>query len=264
MKSLHITFIGAGNMAEAIFSGLIQAGHPAHHIHIVDPNETRCLALKEKYALQINTLNEACQQDVIVFAVKPQHMSEVIQQSKEYLQASSTLISIAAGMQTTSFHDILGHDIHLVRVMPNTPCLVGEGMSGLFSTTIPWHRDRAQYIMESSGQILWVDSEKDLHAVTAISGSGPAYFFLLAEMMQASAQQLGLSDEVARKLVTQTAFGASRMLQESDCSAVELRQRVTSPGGTTQAAIDIMYEEGLPAAIRKGVFAASQRSKKLA
>lgn len=263
MNALKIAFIGAGNMAEAIFSGLIQAGHPAHHIHVVDPIEARCQLLKEKYQLQVSTLAEACLSDVVVFAVKPQQMNAVLKQAKGLLVADSTLISVAAGIQTTSFYDILGTGINMVRVMPNTPCLVGEGMSALFSDADQVHHDRAQYLMASSGEVIWVDTERQLHAVTAVSGSGPAYFFLLAEMIQASAQQLGLSEELSQKLVNQTALGASRMLKESGYSAIELRQRVTSPGGTTQAAIDIMYEEGLPAAVRKGVLAANQRSKEL-
>ncbi|MDQ6962285.1 MAG: pyrroline-5-carboxylate reductase [Mariprofundaceae bacterium] len=263
MNTLKIAFIGAGNMAEAIFSGLIKAGHPASHICIVDPVEARCQALQEKYQLQVSTLAEACLSDLVVFAVKPQQMAVVLQQVIGLISADSTLISVAAGIQTVSFCDVLGDAINIVRVMPNTPCLLGEGMSALFSNAGQVHHDRAQYLMVSSGEVVWVDTERQLHAVTAVSGSGPAYFFLLAEIIQASAQQMGLSEELAQQLVNQTALGASRMLKESGCSAIELRQRVTSPGGTTQAAIDIMYEEGLPAAVRKGVLAANQRSKEL-
>jgi len=263
MKALHIHFIGAGNMAEAIFSGLIRSGHPASHIHIVEPVEERGLALQNTYQLTLSSLTHVNQSDVIVFAVKPQQMSEVLQQVKEHLNPSSTLISIAAGIQTSTFYETLGTHIQMIRVMPNTPCLVGEGMSGLFSQAQPQHRDRAQYIMASSGEVIWVEEEKQLHAVTAISGSGPAYFFLVAEMMQASAQLMGLPEDISQQLVNQTALGASCMLKESGHTAIELRHRVTSPGGTTQAAIDIMYEEGLPAAIRKGVLAANQRSKDL-
>ena len=147
--------------------------------------------------------------------------------------------------------------------MPNTPALVGEGMAVLFSDAEDTHKTRASYVMSSSGEIAWVSDEKQLHAVTAVSGSSPAYFFLVAEIMQAAGEALGLPKELAAKLAAQTALGSGKMLTESGRDAAELRTQVTSPGGTTQAALDEMYECGLPTAIRKGVTAASKRSKEL-
>jgi pyrroline-5-carboxylate reductase len=147
--------------------------------------------------------------------------------------------------------------------MPNTPALVGAGMSVLFSDADSTHRARAEYVLEACGDVVWVDDEKQLHAVTAVSGSGPAYFFLLAEIMQAAGVKLGLSEALAAKLAGQTALGAGKMLVESNRSAEELRHQVTSPGGTTQAALDAMFEQGLPNAVRAGVIAACKRSEEL-
>jgi len=173
------------------------------------------------------------------------------------------VISIAAGVSTKHLRDGLNDHDCLVRVMPNTPCLVGAGMSVLFCDAGDEHCARAEYILSSSGKTAWVDDENLLHAVTAISGSGPAYFFLMAELMQATAHTLGLPKELSGVLVTQTALGASRMLAESGKTAEELRQQVTSPGGTTEAALEAMFEANLPDAVRTAIAAAAKRSKAL-
>jgi len=266
MKTLNITFIGGGNMAEAMISGLIASGHPANLICVSDIKSERLEVLQTQYGIHTEQDNLRAVQgaDTIVLAVKPQQMDEVLQHLSNSVHQGMTVISIAAGVGMSRLKTkISSSRVGLVRVMPNTPALVGEGMSVLYSEADELHKQRAAYILSSSGKIAWVDEEKHLHAVTAVSGSGPAYFFLLAEVMQAAGEALGLPKELAAQLASQTALGAGKMLVESGRTAEALRTQVTSPAGTTQAALDEMYEGGLPLAVRRGVNAASKRSKEL-
>jgi len=266
MQNLNITFIGGGNMAEALISGLIQSGHSSHHICVSDINESRLNDLHQRYDVKIdnNQISAISKSDILLLAVKPQQMDGVLAGISEYLPSRLTVISIAAGINMLRLKQFLNsEDTGVVRVMPNTPALVGSGMSVLYSDADKTHKKRAEYVLASSGETAWVDDEKHLHAVTAISGSGPAYFFLLAEVMQATGESLGLPKDLAAKLASQTALGSGKMLVESGRNASDLRTQVTSPGGTTQAALDEMYEGGLPAAVRKGIAAASKRSKEL-
>jgi len=267
MQHLNITFIGGGNMAEALISGLIQSGHSSHHICVSDINENRLNDLHQRYDVKIdkNNVSAISKSDILLLAVKPQQMDNVLAGISEHLPSELTVISIAAGIDMLRLKQFLNsEDAGVVRVMPNTPALVGAGMSVLFSDASQVHKKRAEYVLAASGETAWVDEEKHMHAVTAVSGSGPAYFFLLAEIMQAAGESLGLSKELASKLASQTALGSGKMLVESGRNASDLRTQVTSPGGTTQAALDEMYECGLPGAVRKGVAAASKRSKELA
>lgn len=266
MKTLNITFVGGGNMAEALVAGLIRSGHTAVSITITDLRAERLKMLHAAYGVAISDDNTAAvaTADLVVMAVKPQQMREALAAIGAHLKSDATLISIAAGVESTAIRSAVGRDdVALVRVMPNTPALVGAGMSVLFSAADEQHHDRAEYVMGASGETAWVESENLLHAVTAVSGSGPAYFFLLAEIVQAAGVKLGLPSDLAEKLASQTAFGAGKMLAESGRKAEEMRHQVTSPGGTTQAALDSMYEHGLPGAIRAGVNAAAKRSKEL-
>jgi len=265
MQQLKITFIGGGNMAEALIAGLIRAKHEPQRIHVSEPRLQRRDELRDLYGIQTTADNgEAARDaDILVLAVKPQQMRGAVQSLGSSLGENATLVSIAAGVRTASLAEWLGDTAHIVRVMPNTPALVAAGMSVLFSKAAAIYRERAEYVLKSCGEVAWVDLEEQMHAVTAVSGSGPAYFFLLAEMMQAAGVSLGLPKALAEKLATQTALGAGRMLCESGRSAEALRHQVTSPGGTTQAALDVMYEMGLPDAVRKGVVAASKRSAEL-
>jgi pyrroline-5-carboxylate reductase len=266
MKNLQIVFIGGGNMAEALVSGLIRSGHPQEKLMVTDIRQDRLESLKQSYGIQINTSNAVAvsQADVVVLAVKPQMVQQAASGLSSDLKQDATVISIAAGVGIDSIKTYLDRDdVAVVRVMPNTPALVGAGMSVLFTTAEALHRERSEYVMGASGETAWVDREDLLHAVTAVSGSGPAYFFLLAEVLQATGVKLGLSEGLAEKLASQTAAGAGKMLAESGRKAEELRHQVTSPGGTTQAALDEMYEKGLPGAVRAGVIAASKRSKAL-
>jgi pyrroline-5-carboxylate reductase len=266
MNNLKIAFIGGGNMAEALVAGLIRSGHQASSLTVTDVRAERLAFLNKEYGVATSQDNSAAvaAADVVVLAVKPQQMQQVLSGLGSALRDDSTLISIAAGVEIKAMRSHLGRDdLQIVRVMPNTPALVGAGMSVLFSSADESHRQRAEYVLAASGETAWVENENHLHAVTAVSGSGPAYFFLLAEIMQATGEKLGLPAELAEKLASQTAAGAGKMLAESGRKAEELRHQVTSPGGTTQAALDAMYEHGLPGAIRAGVTAAAKRSKEL-
>jgi len=265
MQKLEIAFIGSGNMAEALISGLVRAGHDPARIRISDPQTERMAVLQQAYGVvpckdNVEAVSDA---SAVVLAVKPQQMNAAAGQLASRLGADATVVSIAAGIQTGALKAQLGEQAHVVRSMPNTPALVGEGVSVLFSDAEEVHRQRAEYILSACGETYWVDKEKMLHAVTAVSGSGPAYFFLLAEIMQAAGESLGLPAELATKLASRTAFGAGKMLVESGRSPAELRQQVTSPGGTTQAALDVMYEKGVPTVIRQAITAASKRSMEL-
>ncbi len=267
MQSINIGFIGGGNMAEALIAGLIRAGHRPDDIRVSDTQSGRIAELREKYGIAAAASNAeaASGADVLVLAVKPQQMKAALAGLGAEIRDGATVISIAAGVSLASLHDYLGRqDLTIVRVMPNTPALVGAGMSVLFCADEEGeHRRRAEYVLGASGDTAWVTQEKMLHAVTAISGSGPAYFFLLAEMMQAAAIGLGLPEDLAKKLVARTAYGAGCMLAETGRTPEELRRQVASPGGTTQAALDVMYDKGLPDVVRKAITAAQKRSVEL-
>lgn len=265
MQQLSIAFIGGGNMAEALISGLRRAGHAGGNIIVAEPLQPRRADLADKYGIRAIADNQeaASEADILVLAVKPQHMQSVLEALAGHEKPGATIISIAAGVSMAAMQGWLGEHAAFVRVMPNTPALVGAGISVLFSNADGSHRRRAEYVLEACGETVWVDNEKQLHAVTAVSGSGPAYFFLLAEIMQAAGVKLGLSEELAARLAAQTALGAGKMLVESDRSAEQLRQQVASPGGTTQAALDMMFEQGFPNAVRAGVTAACKRSEEL-
>ncbi|MDQ6968607.1 MAG: pyrroline-5-carboxylate reductase, partial [Mariprofundaceae bacterium] len=215
MQNLKITFIGGGNMAEALISGLTQSGHNSHKICVSDIQESRLKDLHQRYGVKTDSNNASAiaNADILVLAVKPQQMETVLAGIAEHLPEKLTAISIAAGVNMAQLKQFINSaSVGLVRVMPNTPALVGAGMSVLFSDADETHKKQAEYILAASGETAWVDDEKHLHAVTAVSGSGPAYFFLLAEVMQATGESLGLSKELAAKLAYQTALGAGKML----------------------------------------------------
>ncbi len=265
MQQLRIAFIGGGNMAEALIGGLLRVGHPATHVTVSEPQAARRQLLAERYAVRLSEDNVAAVQDadLVLLAVKPQQLRGVLQEIAAALPAACTVISIAAGVASASLQAWSAGHPHIVRVMPNTAALVGAGMSVLYSEADELHQQRAEYLLNACGQSTRVTDESLMHVVTALSGSGPAYFFLLAELMQAAGVKLGLDASLASTLVGQTALGAGKMLVESGRDAESLRHQVTSPGGTTQAALDMMYEMGFPAAVREGVVAAKKRSEEM-
>ncbi len=261
-----ITFIGAGNMARALISGLVQ-DNPNVNIRIADPDEAQLQEIKKtRGSIDAFTDNAKAivDADVIVLAVKPQIMKVVCEPLQTGLKGQTPLvISIAAGVSISSLQLWLGEqEMPIVRCMPNTPALVQSGMTGLFANSHvsePQHR-LADSILKAVGSTLWLSNEDKLDAVTAVSGSGPAYYFLVMEAMQDAAQELGLTADESRLLVLQTAFGAAKLALESSDDAGTLRQRVTSKGGTTEAALKTLIDGGLPELFERALKAAENRS----
>ncbi|MGZ5577046.1 MAG: pyrroline-5-carboxylate reductase [Methylobacter sp.] len=265
MKTNKIGFIGGGNMASSLISGLIASGHAPEQIWVSDINPDTLADLKKQ--LNVNTtinnediINAA---DVVVLAVKPQTLSTVAQGIAALVQQKKPLVvSIAAGINQNSLSRWLGADTAIVRCMPNTPALVLTGATALHANNkvTAEQCDLAENILRAVGIALWVDDEAELDAVTAISGSGPAYFFLLMEAMEKAALELGLGRETSRLLVQQTALGAAKIALESAESPEQLRKRVTSPGGTTQRAIETFEQGGFTELVSKALHAARDRS----
>lgn len=268
MDKQKITFIGGGNMARSLIGGLLETGLQAGQIRVADIDPDAPAA--HKYPVQRFTDNrEAIQDaDVVVLAVKPQILREVAQELADHIpQPAPLFISIAAGVRVASLGQWLGRaDIPLVRVMPNTPALVQSGASALFAggSVSAEQKVLAENILRAVGLTVWVEEENLMDAVTALSGSGPAYFFLVMEAMEKAGAQLGLTADEARLLTLQTAFGAAKMALESDDDAATLRARVTSKGGTTEQALNVLQENGLEAIFRQALEAAHRRSVELA
>ncbi len=269
MNEPVIGFIGGGNMATAIIRGLLARGMDPQRITVSDPSVERRDALTALLpGAQLTGENGAVAgaADVLVLAVKPQVMAEVLPPLAETVQASAPLIlSIAAGIRSDDIDGWLGGGLAVVRCMPNQPALVGEGMSVLYANghALP-DRDRADEVLSAAGPTLWVDDESMIDAATAISGSGPAYFFYLMEVLIATAIEFGFTPQQARRLALQTAKGAAAAAaSEADEPAV-LRERVTSPGGTTAAAFAILEEADVHAIFRRALTAARRRAGELA
>ncbi|MEE9326391.1 MAG: pyrroline-5-carboxylate reductase [Cocleimonas sp.] len=264
-----ITFIGAGNMSRSLISGLIQDKTP-HQIRVSDPDLSQLQSIKSAYPNVHEFTDNALAidgSDIIVLAVKPQLMQVVCKPIQKNIQQNSPLIiSIAAGVSIENLNLWLGNKpLAIVRCMPNTPALVQSGMTGLYANAQVSKQqvDLAESILRAVGSTLWLANEDLLDAVTAVSGSGPAYFFLVMEAMQDAAQKLGLNADDSRLLVLQTAFGAAKLALESNDDASTLRQRVTSKGGTTEAALKELIEGGLPELFETALNAAENRSKAL-
>ena len=265
MNIQKIGFIGGGNMASSLISGLIASGHSPQHLWVSDINPDTLKALAENLNINTSASNDAVinEVDVIVLAVKPQTLSSVAKSAAALIQKKKPLVvSIAAGISQYSLSQWLGADIAIVRCMPNTPALVLTGATALHANAkvAAEQRNLAENIMRSVGIALWVKDESELDAVTAVSGSGPAYYFLLMEAMEKAALELGLSEVTARLLVQQTALGAAKIALESSESPEQLRKRVTSPGGTTQRAIETFEQGGFTELVSKALHAARDRS----
>jgi pyrroline-5-carboxylate reductase len=265
MNIQKIGFIGGGNMASSLMSGLIASGHSAQHLWVSDINPDTLKALAENLNVNTSAHNDEIINavDVVVLAVKPQVLSSVAKSVAGLIQKKKSLVvSIAAGIDQNSLSQWLGADTPIVRCMPNTPALVLTGATALHANTqvTPEQHDLAENIMRSVGIALWVKDESELDAVTAVSGSGPAYYFLLMEAMEKAALELGLNEVTARLLVQQTALGAAKIALESSESPEELRKRVTSPGGTTQRAIETFEQGGFSELVLKALHAARDRS----
>lgn len=268
MKNCTISFIGGGNMARSLIGGLLADGFDAGNIHVSDPSSACLESLQAEFGIHIHTDNLAvCDADVVILAVKPQQLQSVVTEISTVWQQKTLLISIAAGVRLDDIARWLDvEDSAIVRSMPNTPSLVQAGATALYANRFvsKGQHELAESILRSVGLAIWVDDEAQIDAVTALSGSGPAYFFLVMEAMEFAATEMGLPEETARLLCLQTAFGAAKMALESDESTATLRQRVTSPGGTTERAIHELEDGGLRGLFENALVAAALRSRELA
>lgn len=264
----NIAFIGGGNMAASMVGGLLARGRDPRHILVSDP-DAGCRERLDALGVHTGSDNTAAADsaDVVILAVKPQQLRGACRDIAPAVAARGALvISIAAGIGTGSLQSWLGADTAIVRCMPNTPALLQASASALYATpgVSAEQRSAAHEIMESVGVVAWVEDEDSMHAVTALSGSGPAYFFLVMEAMQLAGENLGLEPALARQLTAQTALGAARMALETDVDVTELRRRVTSPGGTTERALRVLEERGLRRIFESALEAANNRSRELA
>ncbi len=268
MKHQVLGFIGAGNMAASLISGLIADNYPADRIWVSDIDEAALASLAERCGVNTTTRNATVAEHarILVLAVKPQILRPVVEDLADCLQTRRPLVvSIAAGITAASIDRWAGGNMAIVRCMPNTPAMVKTGATGLCANSgvSEAQRSQAEAILRAVGLTVWVGQEAQLDAVTALSGSGPAYFFLMMEAMEEAGVALGLDRETARLLSQQTALGAGRMAIESAEAPAELRRRVTSPGGTTERAIATFEEGGLSPLVAKAMKAASHRAAEM-
>lgn len=265
----RVAFIGAGNMGGAILRGLIKQGFPVASLMATGRDLESLELLAKETGVTITTDNQqaAAWADMLVLGVKPQVMQEVCLSLAGLAQEKKPLIlSIAAGLTSDLLLEWLGGNLPLVRSMPNTPSLLGAGIAGLYATARVNEQQRAwvEQITQAVGQAYWVEEEQQLDAVTAISGSGPAYYFLFTEALAVAGEKLGLNSELALELAKVTAAGAGKMLVESEDLPAELRRKVTSPGGTTEQALKTFIEQGLPELVESAAQAAANRAAELA
>lgn len=268
LDKIKIGFIGAGNMASALIKGLVANGVTAGNILLSDPNADKTQALSQNNGATICEDNEALvqQADVVVLAVKPQVMEAVLSPLATSLtNRACLLLSVAAGISLDNLQQWSHPHQAIVRCMPNTPALVQSGASALIANQQASESQKAvaDAILGAVGLVVWLDEERQMNAVTALSGSGPAYFFLLMESMQQTAVQLGLAPDIARQLCQQTALGAAKLAQNSDVDVAELRRRVTSPNGTTEAAIKQFEKDDFAAIVERALTQAARRSEEL-
>ncbi len=268
MNEQTIGFIGGGNMASSLIGGLISDGVSAENIWVADVDDNKLAELRNRF--KVNTTNDNAQVvakvRIVVLAVKPQLLRTVASEVGSQVAAHRSLvISIAAGIRSADLNRWLGGSATIVRCMPNTPSLVQSGATALYGgpTVSSEQRDMAESVLRSVGLTIWVEDEAELDTVTALSGSGPAYFFLLMSAMEQSAIELGLEPNTARLLTQQTAFGAAKLALEAKESPAELGKRVTSPGGTTQKAIETFQRGGLTPLVAQAMQAALRRSIEL-
>lgn len=260
-----IAFIGGGNMASAIMGGLIRQGHAAGNIEVVEPYEPTRAALLQSYGITAQAAPTAALEraQIVVWAVKPQTFKDAAAQTRAHTQQALHL-SVAAGIRSDSIAQWLGSE-RIVRTMPNTPALVGKGMSALYArpTVNAAERQTVEAILAGTGDVLWVDTEKQLDAVTALSGSGPAYVFYFMEAMTRAGTAMGLSAQQAHQLAVGTFVGASELARRSDEPPAVLRERVTSKGGTTYAALTSLERDGVGDAFVRAMQAAERRAQEL-
>lgn len=269
MKNTRIAFIGCGNMGQSLIGGLIANGHEPAALRGSDPDAGKLKMLADRYGIEIfpDNVHAVSDADVVLLAVKPQMLADTVAQLYGHINEKQLVISIAAGIRLDTLGHLLGTAQPIVRVMPNTPALILTGASALYpnEAVTPGQRDLAEGIMRSVGLAVWIDNEAAMDAVTALSGSGPAYFFLVMEVMEKAAVKLGLPAAQARLLTLETAFGAAKMALETDTDVATLRRQVTSPGGTTEQALKVLMEKGnIEKLFMDALTAAKHRSEELA
>jgi pyrroline-5-carboxylate reductase len=268
MSNNNITFIGGGNMATSLIKGLIADGYDKQRITVSDPDTEKLAQLAALCGVHTQSDNNSAisQAKVVVLAVKPQVLKQVAEDlSATVQQVKPLVISIVAGVKEASLRHWLGGEVALVRSMPNTPAMIQSAATGLHAGpgVSEAQRSQAESILRAVGLTRWVEDESMMDAVTAISGSGPAYFFLIMEAIETTARQMGLDEDTARLLTLQTALGAARMALESSDSPAVLRQKVTSPGGTTECALGILEEGEIRTLFDKALQGARERSIEL-
>lgn len=264
MTTPRIAFIGAGNMAKSIIGGLLAEGFSREHLSASARSDQTLAQVSAQFGIQTDSDNQtlAASAEIVLLAVKPQVLKTVAQALRPALTHQPLIISVAAGITTHSLEQWLGDDQAIVRAMPNTPSQVRLGACGAFATprVSEAQRHQAQQILAAVGMVQWLAEERLLEAVTAVSGSGPAYFFFMMEAMIDAGVSLGLTQESARELVLQTALGAAQLAKSSDLEVAELRRRVTSPGGTTEQAILSFERDELRAIVQRAMDACAARA----
>ncbi|MCL2020731.1 MAG: pyrroline-5-carboxylate reductase [Betaproteobacteria bacterium] len=264
---MKITFIGGGNMAFAMIGGLCRQGGAANNITVIERLPEQREKIVREFGVRVLAKPDeaAIAADIIILAVKPQQMREAIVPLVGSLERQLVL-SIAAGLPLATLSGWLAGFRRLIRAMPNTPALIGAGMTGLYALpeVQKEERDAAELVLRAVGEALWVEDEAEMDAITAISGSGPAYLFLFIESLEAAAGQLGFSADAARKLAIATTLGAARLAAAAEEPPALLRERVTSKGGTTAAALAVMAENKVSEGIIAGAMAARERSREMA
>ncbi|HKI75089.1 MAG TPA: pyrroline-5-carboxylate reductase [Pseudomonadales bacterium] len=261
----RLAFMGAGNIARAIIGGLISSGYPSARMVAADPAPSQLEGLPGDVEGTTDNAAAAARADIIIICVKPGLVARVAADIAAAAK-DKLVITVAAGIPIATIKAHLGPAAAVIRCMPNTPALVGIGMTGLYASDNVTEDQKAagEAILAAVGKTRWFDTEDELNMVTAVSGSGPAYFFFVMEAMEKAAVSLGLSAEASRELVLQTALGAARMAAGSDVSPQTLRERVTSPGGTTQAALECLADAGLAGNFEQAIAAAYRRAVELA
>ncbi len=264
---MRIAFIGGGNMATALISSLFASRHNVDRIHVADPGAEARKRLQRRWPVHCfeNAADAIKGMEAIVLAVKPQVLPIVLDEIGSLVTGDQLLISIVAGIHTSQIAAQLESNPPIVRTMPNTPALIGLGITGMYARVNCnlAQRELTQNLMESAGEVVWLGKESLLDVVTAVSGSGPAYFYYLVECLRNAGTRLGLPADVAAKLSLHTAYGASAMALQSEADVIELRQRVTTKGGTTQAAMEQLDAGHFEQLIDKAITAATKRSQEL-
>lgn len=268
LKDKKITFIGAGNMANAIVGGLVQKGFPSGNITASAPAEEHLQQIQRTWGVltDLDNLKAARQADVIVLSVKPQILKAVCEELSAALSHQPLIISIAAGIEMASLERWLGQGLAIVRCMPNTPAQVLKGASGLIANAQVSAEQKAlsSELFSGIGLVEWLVDEQQMHAITALSGSGPAYIFMMIEAMEAAAIKQGIEASSARKLAAQTVLGAAQMVLDTGVAPGQLKRNVMSPGGTTERAIKVFEQQNLIEIVEQAMQAAADRSRELA